>query len=33
MENPGLYAQEAYAVIVKTLWDKLHKTHKLPAIK
>ena len=32
-EKTGLFANDAYTVIVKTLWNKLLKTHKLRAIK
>jgi hypothetical protein len=33
MEKTGIYANETYKDIVKTLWNKLQKTHKLRKIK
>ena len=33
MEKTGLYAKETVTVIVRTLWQKLQKTHKLRTVK
>lgn len=33
MEKTGFYRNEAYTNIVKTLWNKLQKTHKLRTVK
>ena len=33
MKKTGVYANGTYTVIVKTLWNKLQKTHKLRTVK